>query len=1788
MDRDEQGLPEIRTPLGALDVNSIRRAGSRIPRFSHQKQGVKGLSNPSKGGGSLQRNRTSNKLGNFQSNLPVSRAGIETRESQGFDLNLTRVESHQKDNVQTTRETLAVVSDAKRSPQSKEYHKQTVTGTRAPKLLQKNNVGTASLPRVGCSRGGALSTTPLRSQNQLQLRLQQKPPGRLRGHDRCSVARKLSENSQLGVNNAGTPDTEIYENAHLARSPLPFLEEDRSTSAPIPHRRVFQLASEESILLAECKGHLIESKGTSLLAQSTLAQGCNGVDSPLADQLFIEEDSQTATLQFLTPDDEYFFGNGDISSVVAHPLPEDAFGTGTPEDFVRGVLATPDSLCEGLDNRPCDQSVGPSHLAMPAASFLLPSLPTASLDTHGISRTPFLLSLARTAPSLTPDSILAAMPSCETPVNLGGMTPGFNVSLETPTFSHGNGAPCSSAWCIKSIVAETASGLHIMPVPGNPFRDIDEALHDTTVEKDQSPAIENHTTPDGARFVETAASKDGVPTAPLSTEQQRSSADHELCIESGQPTSPQTSRDVLSKNLEKREKQSSMTALDLTRTLLSGETGSEQTRVPGATKLPLVSEADPSATPPMSATIVTLGECGLSSWPIDHHPPSSTLPSIPPPKASCIGSMPASCSDQIAPVMHLAVSDPGQQEQLEATSQSPSTGSRGRMGVGANAPLPKEDLTFLMSHGSHSKHPTPTLFGMPFSEAELDCQAAAAALQSCSPGITTDEGRPIDLGTPVLTWNPAFLENAQPSLDHAIGTVEVRLPSALELALQATSSARPHDAALAYLQPIDERPSNPSHENGLLAERRGEPTPYELMLTYLTGGQYVSPDTAHICDEGVEGDTPSTPVTQRVRMQLCIDESSMQCSPRDATIANSTAEDVCAPATQIPVTPLRTPGSVGHGKLSSWLSRSGLFTGRLLTPARHDLTVLWAKAKENADLRACIQALQQAKAEAAATAQEDALQNWDKLMEHCKVVEEDNTKLREQLHETQEQIRGLESACCSAVQTAAEQQELAAEEAARAKTAAAQLLDLANQAAMITIIYEEEKETLLKELKSAKSQLSAALSAVEAGRATTKTTKQHMAELEEQLMDARDAHEHALEKCKAAQEAAEAAAAEKARLNNDLAQAQRRLSALPDTGEALVRTEIQKLRSQLKAAHESLYELELQEVQPCSNLEKDTVNESLSSDIITASCNNSRETAFHDMQLILTQCQEENELLHRSLEDARKALECATVYSVVDNIVTHISQAHQQESIPMPPESMDAACSPLPIFKGSQPMLPGTDVCDAVHDRNLSPMGWALKQAAEFLTDRMLQEGTPGRSFLHRTLPVLDVSARNVLAKQGRPLPKTSEISTVPGKAYHASSDGDSVRCVADASSPRHKFEDDATSRELISTLSDFAAVESQPIEGISECLPRGDASCHDDELRSTCMVPARHWTPADSITSIRQPPKARQVWMPVVPFKGQAASPGGILAFFGAHRVIVNRHAKAGPPAASAGVPVSELDNRPLGRSVTPTASWHHVTSRLNQLRANLEDAQKHLGPALHAQQKLSALDSAGISHLSVPDTSPHADAEVKLTPDEPVLLFALDATGSGQREMQTCATVEYHSNGVHRSLYVQEPLVPADSLWCESPKQWKSMGCDSNCGRSMHSQTPGAASPHSIGNSDFQSRDACIIISGGDLALTPESAQVGDSASCLNETPLCHKGGALDRGSMCSKKAMKARDLCSETSSCASTSSPRQTDSPHGHFQPLLKASRKGGLWRSRDDKEFRRRAAALNVHITPYFRL
>lgn len=68
---------------------------------------------------------------------------------------------------------------------------------------------------------------------------------------------------------------------------------------------------------------------------------------------------------------------------------------------------------------------------------------------------------------------------------------------------------------------------------------------------------------------------------------------------------------------------------------------------------------------------------------------------------------------------------------------------------------------------------------------------------------------------------------------------------------------------------------------------------------------------------------------------------------------------------------------------------------------------------------------------------------------------------------TDEQIQVLELDRTSALQLAAEQQRLAAEDAERAKEAAAQLLDLANQAAMITVIYEVRSSPNISSLFSA-------------------------------------------------------------------------------------------------------------------------------------------------------------------------------------------------------------------------------------------------------------------------------------------------------------------------------------------------------------------------------------------------------------------------------------------------------------------------------------------------------------------------------------------------------------------------------------------------------------------------------------------------------------------------------------------------------------------------------------------------
>lgn len=306
---------------------------------------------------------------------------------------------------------------------------------------------------------------------------------------------------------------------------------------------------------------------------------------------------------------------------------------------------------------------------------------------------------------------------------------------------------------------------------------------------------------------------------------------------------------------------------------------------------------------------------------------------------------------------------------------------------------------------------------------------------------------------------------------------------------------------------------------------------------------------------------------------------------------------------------------------------------------------------------------------------------------------------------------------------------------------------------------------------------------------------------------------------------------------------------------------------------------------------------------------------------------------HGTAQDARTALETATVQNIVDEIVTLICQDHQQQAVTDIPEAIDAACSPLPSLAGPQLMLSGTAGYDTKHDsHDLSPIGWALKQAAEFLTERMQREATPVNS----TPPGLENPCK-LVAAQDNPSNTRREATSTPGGRCCISKDSESAVCVADDCTPIDDLEDDASSREIIANLSESTVMGSQHSGGVRKTSPGEDASSRGDEvlLGGTMTAPQLS---AFSIPSPNEPSKTRQAWMPSVPFRGQAASPGGILAFFGAHRGIVNRHVNPRVQAAPTYGPVSAVVSRQSGCCATPTASWQQVTNRLNQLRANLE----------------------------------------------------------------------------------------------------------------------------------------------------------------------------------------------------------------------------------------------------------
>lgn len=100
-----------------------------------------------------------------------------------------------------------------------------------------------------------------------------------------------------------------------------------------------------------------------------------------------------------------------------------------------------------------------------------------------------------------------------------------------------------------------------------------------------------------------------------------------------------------------------------------------------------------------------------------------------------------------------------------------------------------EGVTFVMPSALHSQ-PTPTLTGCNLVPAQSP-MSHPLGLQQQTEAVDTPHSRGNTEATPLLTWNPAYMDITQAISDPGMDSEAVRLPSALELAMTATIAAQP-------------------------------------------------------------------------------------------------------------------------------------------------------------------------------------------------------------------------------------------------------------------------------------------------------------------------------------------------------------------------------------------------------------------------------------------------------------------------------------------------------------------------------------------------------------------------------------------------------------------------------------------------------------------------------------------------------------------------------------------------------------------------------------------------------------------------------------------------------------------------------------------------------------------------------------------------------------------------------------------------------------------------------------
>eukprot|EP00887_Chlorella_sp_A99_P006235 scaffold3.g6235.t1 len=251
------------------------------------------------------------------------------------------------------------------------------------------------------------------------------------------------------------------------------------------------------------------------------------------------------------------------------------------------------------------------------------------------------------------------------------------------------------------------------------------------------------------------------------------------------------------------------------------------------------------------------------------------------------------------------------------------------------------------------------------------------------------------------------------------------------------------------------------------------PNPFQAMLRHLNGPAYASPAPAAL----PQCDSPQ--------------------SPQQLTPLHLISEGHDSPA--VPAVTLE----LGVGSLTAWVQRRGVRTA-LDTPVRNDLRQLWVAAGQRSH-----------------------------ALRKVEAVTEENAALAAELETLQGQMEQLGLQHDQALAAANAGALCAESEVARAQEAARQMMQLAEQIQRTFALCEEEKAALVQELQEAQQHLAES----EASATSAEISEQKAAEVQAQLEAARQAVAAAEQAAAEAQARAESASAELAAVRGQLEQA---------------------------------------------------------------------------------------------------------------------------------------------------------------------------------------------------------------------------------------------------------------------------------------------------------------------------------------------------------------------------------------------------------------------------------------------------------------------------------------------------------------------------------------------------------------------------------------------------------------------------------------------------------------------------